>query len=80
MLSSNMVNSSENGLKATCEQNIPAGCVIDLWVDDAAKPGKFFLSSKVRWSLEDASGAFSFGVELLDGAATDIKEWQERHV
>ena len=76
-LSSNVLNSSANDLKAVSEKNIPAGCVVDLWVDDSARPGKFFLSSEVRWVLEDESGAFSFGVELLDGAATDIAEWRE---
>ena len=68
---------SGNGLKIESAQALPTGCVLDLWVDDTAQPGKFFLSSEVRWSRE-GSGGFMTGLELLDGAATDINIWRER--
>lgn len=77
-LSSNALDASASGLKVACEQHIPVGCVIDLWVDDSAKPGKFFLSSEVRWIREHQSGGFTLGVELLDNASTDIERWRER--
>jgi hypothetical protein len=72
------LNVSPGGLMVACDQRIPEGCFIDLWVDDSARPGKFFLSSEVRWESENEPGEFQIGVALLDGAATDIEEWRER--
>lgn len=77
-LSSTLVDASASGLKVASDQHIPVGCIIDLWVDDSAKPGKFFLSSEVRWIREHQPGAFTLGVELLESAATDIQRWRER--
>ena len=77
-ISSSALDASENGLKIASDQHIPVGCVIDLWVDDSAGPGKFFLSSEVRWVLEDQPGSFKLGVKLLGSTATDIQEWRER--
>ncbi len=77
-ISSTALDVSASGLKVHCSQRIPTGCVIDLWVDDNARPGKFFLSSEVRWVTQSEDGDFEIGVELLDGAATDIEEWRER--
>ena len=72
------LNVSPGGLMVACDQRIPRGCFIDLWVDDSARPGKFFLSSEVRWETENEPGEYQIGVALLDGAATDIEEWRER--
>lgn len=72
------LNVSPGGLMVACDQRIPEGCFIDLWVDDSARPGKFFLSSEVRWETENEPGEYHIGVALLDGAATDIEEWRER--
>lgn len=77
-ISSNTLDASANGLKVASDQYIPVGCIIDLWVDDRVKPGKFFLSSEVRWISEDQSGSFALGVELLESAATDVQKWRER--
>ena len=77
-LSCTTIDVSPNGLQISCSQEIPVGCVIDLWVDDSARPGKFFLSSEVRWSREKQAGNFHVGVQLLEGAATDIQEWRTR--
>jgi hypothetical protein len=74
------LNVSPGGLMVACDQRIPEGCFIDLWVDDSARPGKFFLSSEVRWEVESEPGEFQIGVELLEGAATDIEEWRKRQV
>jgi hypothetical protein len=77
-LSCTALDVSRDGLGISCHQEIPVGCVIDLWVDDSARPGKFFLSSEVRWSREVQAGNFHVGVKLLEGAATDLDEWRER--
>ena len=77
-LSCTALDVSPGGLRISCQQEIPAGCVIDLWVDDSARPGKFFLSSEVRWAREVQAGIFQVGVQLLQGAATDLDEWRER--
>lgn len=72
------VDASKNGLKVTCGQPIPLGCTLDLWVDDSSNPGKFFLSSEVRWVTRDEGDDYHVGVELLEGAATDISAWRLR--
>jgi hypothetical protein len=69
---------SASGLRIVAEAAIPAGSQLDLWVDNSAGPGKFFLSSNVRWSHAVDKG-FQAGVELHDGATTDIEEWREMH-
>jgi len=77
-LSSSALDASANGLKVACNQHIPAGSIIDFWVADSTRPGKFFLSSTVRWVNGDQNGSFKLGVELLDDAATDIHDWRLR--
>jgi hypothetical protein len=77
-ISCTALNVSPSGLMVACDQRIPEGCFIDLWVDDSARPGKFFLSSEVRWAFESEPGEFRIGVALLEGAATDIEEWRAR--
>lgn len=69
---------SANGLRILARRPIPTGCHLDLWVDNRSGPGKFFLSSDVRWSRGN-DGNFEAGVELQDSAATDIVEWRELH-
>ncbi len=77
-LSCTALDVSPSGLRISCNQDIPMGCIIDLWVDDSARPGKFFLSGEVRWAREKQTGDFQVGVKLLEGAATDLNEWRER--
>ncbi len=62
--------------KIFADQLVPGECVLDLWIDDSRKPGKFFLSCDVRWVDEEAQ---MFGVQLHSGSATDIDEWRESH-
>ena len=76
-ISCTALNVSASGLMVSCDLRIPTGSFIDLWVDDSSRPGKFFLSSEVRWETENQPGDHKIGVELLDGAATDIQEWRE---
>ena len=67
---------SANGIRIQTATPIPTGCHLDLWVDNSAGPGKFFLSSEVRWArIQDDS--CEAGVLLHDGAATDIAEWRQ---
>ncbi len=70
---------SANGLRIEAGQEIPNGCQLDLWIDNAAGPGKFFLSSTVRW-VKLVDGQHQVGVELHEGAATDIDSWREQRV
>lgn len=44
------VDASAHGIKFLVEDFIPVGCLLDLWVDDLARPGKFF--SLRRCSLD----------------------------
>lgn len=67
---------SASGLRIQAASLIPAGAQLDLWVDNSAGPGKFFLSSDVRWAKITKIGCEA-GVELHDGAATDIAEWRQ---
>jgi hypothetical protein len=73
-LSCEATDISANRLKIVADRTLPVGCVLDLWVDDSRKPGKFFLSSDVRWSGEN-----EFGVQLHNGTATDIEAWRKRY-
>ena len=66
------VDSSANGLQLVCSDNIPAGSQLDLWVDIASKPGKYFLTSEVLWSQRTENGSCNIGVLLQNAAATDI--------
>lgn len=80
-LSCQAIDVSAGGIRIDCSDRIPVGSKLDLWVDIGSRPGKFFLSSNVRW-VEEKRGlqpSFELGVELQDGAATDIQEWQHVH-
>lgn len=61
------------------ERSLPIGALVDLWVDVAARPGKFFLSGRVRWTCPDDDGGARIGIELQDGAATDYDAWCDLH-
>ena len=62
-----------------CDQAIPVGALVDLWVDLAACPGKFFLSGRVRWNRPSDGNRALIGIELEEGAATDFAAWVELH-
>ena len=66
---------SASGMRIQTALPIPVGCQLDLWVDNSAGPGKFFLSSDVKW-VKAVEGRFQAGVHLFDGSATDISEWR----
>lgn len=71
-----VANVSASGLHFHCELALPVDTLVDIWVDISSRPGKFFLSGKVRWSDSHATGSHAIGVELEDGPATDIAAWR----
>ena len=84
-LSCTAVNLSIGGIQFRTNEGLPRGSLIDLWVDVANRPGKFFLAGEVRWSrpagAPDDHGRQEFfvGVQLKSGAATDIVDWRDYH-
>lgn len=85
-ISCQAVNLSVGGIQFHTDTEIPAGTLLDLWVDIRSRPGKFFLAGEVRWarpangSEQDGGTGWVIGVQLKPGAATDIAEWREFHV
>jgi len=71
------VDASAHGIKFLADDFIPVGCQLDLWVDDEARPGKFFLSGETRWTQKVGRTSTMVGVRLQDGLATDIESWQD---
>lgn len=69
---------SPSGIRIASEMEIPDGSQLDLWIDNANGPGKFFLSSTVRWSAS-VGDTHQAGVELHNGAATDIDLWRQQY-
>ncbi len=84
-LSCNAVNLSPGGIQFRTSAPVPGGSLLDLWVDVASRPGKFFLAGEVRWSrpsgyTNDAGEPeWYVGVQLKSGAATDILDWRDYH-
>ena len=75
-ISCQAVDASAKGIKFLTSEFVPVGCLMDLWVDDSTRPGKFFLSGDVRWTQRVGSATTLVGVRLQEGAATDIADWQ----
>lgn len=75
-LSCHTLDVSSGGLRVQCSEYIPAGCQLDLWIDNSARPGKFFLTSDVRW-VRSVDDQYEMGVALHEGSATDIDEWRQ---
>jgi Tfp pilus assembly protein PilZ len=84
-LSCTAVNLSAGGVQFRTSAAVPVGALLDIWVDVATRPGKFFLAGEVRWSRPagewDDNGAerWFVGVQLKSGAATDILDWRDFH-
>ena len=76
---------SVGGIQFRTTEPVPVGTLLDLWVDVASRPGKFFLAGEVRWSRptgendENDDQLHFIGVQLKTGAATDILDWREFH-
>jgi len=84
-LSCTAVNMSMGGVQFKTTQPVPIGTLLDLWVDVASRPGKFFLAGEVRWSRptsefdENGEELHFVGVQLKSGAATDFLDWRDFH-
>lgn len=78
------VNLSVGGIQFRTAAQLPVGALLDLWVDIATRPGKFFLAGEVRWARpaghdERGDSTWFVGVQLKSGAATDISLWRDYH-
>lgn len=71
-----VVDVSASGIHFYCELGLPVDTLVDIWVDISSRPGKFFLSGKVRWSDASATASHGIGVEFEEGPATDISAWR----
>jgi hypothetical protein len=60
-----------------CAHALPEDALVDVWIDLASEPGKYFLSGRVRRCEADDRGEHRVDVELEDGAATDIEAWRD---
>jgi Tfp pilus assembly protein PilZ len=84
-LSCNAINLSSGGIQFRTTAPVPSGALLDLWVDVANRPGKFFLAGEVRWSrpsgytTDAGETEWYIGVQLKSGAATDILDWRDYH-
>jgi len=75
----NAVDASGHGIKFLAEDFIPVGSLIDLWVDDLSRLGKYLLSGDVCWSRKAGKVSRVIGVRLKEGLATDIQSWKDVH-
>ena len=66
-MSCTSVVASAHGIKFLVEHFIPVGCLLDLWVDDESRLGKFFLSGDVRWTHKAGLTSTLVGVRLQEG-------------
>ncbi len=73
------IDASAHGIKFLADDFIPVGCLLDLWVVDNSRPGKFFLSGDARWTHKVGHVSTMVGVRLQDGLATDIESWKENY-
>ena len=76
------VNFSLGGLQFACAESLPPGTLLDLWIDAANRPGKFFLSGEVRWARFrgincGGESGWNIGVQLRASAATDYQLWRD---
>jgi Tfp pilus assembly protein PilZ len=84
-LSCTAINLSVGGIQFRTNSPVPAGSLLDLWVDVSSRPGKFFLAGEVRWSRRSGTTNLKgeeewfIGVQLKSGAATDITDWRDYH-
>lgn len=70
---------SAGGLRIVSEAPIPEGSKLDIWVDRPRRPGKYFLTSDVRWSEASNEGDCFMGIELQDSPTTDFHLWRADH-
>jgi Tfp pilus assembly protein PilZ len=70
---------SAGGLCITSEAYIPSDAKLDLWVENSSRPGKYFLTSDVRWVAPMQGSQCAVGLELQPSPTTDIELWRQDH-
>ena len=74
------IDVSSGGLCISSESYVPEGAKLDLWVENSTRPGKYFLTSDVRWVEAGSNGAgCQLGIELHESPTTDIDQWRQDH-
>jgi hypothetical protein len=73
------VNASEQSIMFLVEDSIPVESLLDLWVDDLPRHGKYFLSGVVCRTQKAGTVSRLIGVRLQAGPATDIQHWKDAH-
>jgi len=67
---------SAGGLRLNLSQSLPAGALVELWVEVKGIPGKFLLTGLVRWCAPE-HGEFVAGIELVEREGiSDLADWQ----
>ena len=64
-------------MRVSTDQDIRAGCAVDIWVEVDPSRRKLFLSGHIRWSRRTAEGSYELGIVLHSGHATDISTWRK---
>lgn len=68
---------SRSGLQISLKQALPAGTLVDLWLDNPAIGKKCFLSGEVQWSRPDGEqNDYRHGVKLHQPLFSDTEQWQ----
>lgn len=70
---------STGGLCITTDEFIPEGAKLDLWIENSRRPGKYFLTGDVRWSVTIEGARCAMGLELQASPTTDIETWRRDH-
>lgn len=70
------LDAAVESLTFQCDQELPEDALVDVWVDLASEPGKFFLSGRVERCAAQPRTGYRISVCLEDGAATDIDSWR----
>lgn len=74
------IDVSAGGLCLSSESFVPEGSKLDIWVENDSRPGKYFLTSDVRWvDTSGDTGGCTVGVELHESPTTDIDQWRQDH-
>ena len=73
---------SAAGLRLQLKQPVDEGCQLELWVAISGISPKFYLAGEVKWCKEmeesaEAKPRYLVGIELSQGNAHDLPQWQE---
>ncbi len=73
------LDTSAHGMRIVTDKPLPAGCLVDIWVEVSPRKRKLFLSGHVRWNTPTRAEVpqYEIGVSLHSGHATDITTWRK---